>query len=302
MFRNLTIRSKLLALLAVPVAGAVLLGVTGVTAALHDRARAGEERRAAAVAGQAVAAIHELQEERVRAAVFLAGDDQDGQAVLRDRRRRVDGALAAYRAAAAGLGRTGDQALDQAMAVATERLDRLAVVRVELDRRLVTVQRAMAGHDAMVNALLGVTRGLASQLEAPELARTARLLLALTAAKEATGQERVVVAAPPASSPARASTPAAGPATARTPAAGPAKARAPGVAKAADGDLALAVRVAATAAVARQELNGLRAAAGTRLQAVDRALGVPGARTARRLELALLDAVAGPLAAGDLNR
>jgi len=277
MFRNLTIRSKLLALLAVPVAGAVLLGVTGVTAALHDRARAGEERRAAAVAGQAVAAIHELQEERVRAAVFLAGDDQDGQAALRDRRRRVDGALAAYRAAAAGLGRTGDQALDQAMAVATERLDRLAVVRVEVDRRLVTVQRTMAGHDAMVNALLGVTRGLASQLEAPELARTARLLLALTAAKEATGQERVVVAAPPASSPATASTPAAGPATARTPAAGPAKARAPGVTKAADGDLALAVRLAATAAVARQELNGLRAAAGTRLQAVDRALGVPGA-------------------------
>ena len=100
MFGNLTIRSKLLALLAVPVAGAVLLGVTGVTAALHDRARAGEERRAAAVAGQAVAAVHELQEERVRAAVFLAGDDQDGQAALADRRRRVDGALAAYRAAA----------------------------------------------------------------------------------------------------------------------------------------------------------------------------------------------------------
>jgi hypothetical protein len=167
MFRNLTIRSKLLALLAVPVAGAVLLGVTGVTAALHDRARAGEERRAAAVAGQAVAAVHELQEERVRAAVFLAGDDPDGQAALADRRRRVDGALAAYRAAAAGLGPTGDPALDQAMAAATERLDRLAVVRVEVDRRLVTVERAMAGHDAMVNALLGVTRGLASPWRPP---------------------------------------------------------------------------------------------------------------------------------------
>jgi hypothetical protein len=256
-------------LLAVPVAGAVLLGVTGVTAALHDRARAGAEDRAAAVAGRAVAAIHELQEERVRAAVFLAGDDQDGQAALADRRRRVDGALAAYRAAAAGLGPTGDPALDQAMAAASERQDRLAVVRVEVDRRLVTPERAMAGHDAMVNALLGVTRGLVAHLEAPKLALTARLLLALTAAKEATGQERVVVAAPP---------------------------------KAADGELALAVRLAATAAVARQELNGLRAAAGTRLEAVDRALGGPGARGARRLELALLDAAAGPPAAGDLNR
>jgi signal transduction histidine kinase len=61
------------------------------------------------------------------------------------------------------------------------------------------------------------------------------------------------------------------------------------------------VRLAATAAVARQELNGVRAAAGTRLEAIDRALGVPGARTARRLELALLDPAAGAPAVGDLG-
>jgi hypothetical protein len=63
----------------------------------------------------------------------------------------------------------------------------------------------------------------------------------------------------------------------------------------------LRVRLAATAAVARQELNGVRAAAGTRLEAIDRALGVPGARTARGLELALLDPAAGAPAVGDLR-
>ena len=269
MFGNLSIRSKLLALLAVPVMGAVLLGVAGVTDTWGDRARAGQERRAAVVAGQAVAAVHELQEERVRAAAWVAGDGRDGQGELRSRRRRVDGALAAYRAGVAGLGPTGDPALDQAVAVATERLDRLALVRVEVDRRLVTPARAMAGHDVMVDALLGVTRGLAAELEAPAPARAARLLLALSAAKEATGQERVVLAATP--TPARA------------------RAGSPGV------------RLAATAAVARQELNGVRAAAGTRLEAIDRALGVPGARTARRLELALLDPAAGAPAVGDLG-
>ncbi|HEY6709751.1 MAG TPA: nitrate- and nitrite sensing domain-containing protein [Actinomycetota bacterium] len=270
MFGNLSIRSKLLALLAVPVAGSVLLGVAGVTGAWGDRARAGQERRAAVVAGQAVAAVHELQEERVRAAAWVAGDGQDGQGELRSRRRRVDAALAAYRAGVAGLGPTGDPALDQAVAVATERLDRLALVRVEVDRRLVSSARAMAGHDAMVDALLGVARGLAAELEAPAPARAARLLLALSAAKEATSQERVVLAATLA--PARAK-------------GGP-----------------LRVRLAATAAVARQELNGVRAAAGTRLEAVDRALGVPGARTARGLELALLDPAAGAPAVGDLGR
>ena len=63
----------------------------------------------------------------------------------------------------------------------------------------------------------------------------------------------------------------------------------------------LRVRLAATAAVARQELNGVRAAAGTRLEAIDRALGVPGARTARGLELALLDPAAGAPAVGNLR-
>jgi hypothetical protein len=263
MFGNLSIRSKLLALLAVPVAATVVLDVAGVTAAWGDRARATDERRAAAVAGQAVAAVHELQEERVRAAAWVAGQGQDGRGELRDRRRRVDGALAAYRAGAAGLGPTGDPALDQAVAVATERLDRLAVVRVEVDRRLVTPARVLAGHDAMVDALLSVTRGLVARLEAPAPASSARLLLALTAAKEATGQERVVLAAAPAR----------------------------------DGTLRL--HLAATAAVARQELNGVRAGAGSHLEAIDRALGVPGARSARRLELALLDPAGDPAGVGD---
>jgi signal transduction histidine kinase len=286
MFGNLSIRSKLLALLAVPVAVAVLLGLAGVAAAWGDRSRADGERRAAAAAGQAVAAVHELQEERVRAAASVAGEGQEGQPDLRDRRRRVDEALAAYRAAVAGLAPTGDPDLDQAVAVATERLDRLAVVRVEVDRRVVTAERAMASHDAMVDALLGVTRGLATRLEAPAPARSARLLLAVSAAKEATAQERVVLAITPA--PARA----AAPAPARSPEGTPDQA--------ADGRLRL--RLAATAAVARQELNGVRAAAGSRLEEVDRALGAPGVRDVRRLELTLLDATGGPGSAGDRGR
>jgi signal transduction histidine kinase len=49
------------------------------------------------------------------------------------------------------------------------------------------------------------------------------------------------------------------------------------------------VRLAAAAAVARAELNGVRAAAVDRLDGIDRALDAPAARDARRLELALLE-------------
>jgi hypothetical protein len=51
MFGNLSIRPKLVGLLAVPVVGATLLGVAGAVAGGGERARAEEARRMAAVAG-----------------------------------------------------------------------------------------------------------------------------------------------------------------------------------------------------------------------------------------------------------
>ncbi|HEU4400254.1 MAG TPA: nitrate- and nitrite sensing domain-containing protein [Actinomycetota bacterium] len=252
MFGNLSIRPKMVVLLAVPVAATALLGVTGVAGAWGDRARAAEERREAAVAGQALVAVHELQEERVRAVAWAAGEG--GQGELGARRRRVDSALAAYRAGAAGLGPTGEPALDRAVAAAAERLDRLAVVRAEVDQRLVDPERASATHDALVSPLLGVARGLAAHLDTPVPARTARLLLAVTTAKEATGQERTLLAG-----------------------------TRPSVSSA-----STRVRLAAAAAVARHEIEAVRAAAGERLAGIDRALGAAAVRTLRDLELRLL--------------
>ena len=236
MFGNLSIHPKMVVLLAVPVAGTALLGVTGVAGAWGDRTRAAEERREAALAGQALVAVHELQEERVRAVAWAAGEGAQGE--LGARRRRVDSALAAYRAGVAALGPTGDPALDQAVAAAAERLDRLAVVRAEVDQRLVDPERASVTHDALVSPLLGVARGLAAGLDAPVPARTARLLLAGTLPAVSSASTRV--------------------------------------------------RLAAAAAVARHEIDAVRAAAGERLAGIDRALGAAGVRTVRDLELRLL--------------
>jgi hypothetical protein len=236
------------------------------------------------VAGQAVAAAHELQEERVRAVAWLANGGRAARSELAARRRRVDRALAAYRAGAAGLARTGDPALDQALAAATTRLERLPEVRVETDRRQLSPELAGGGHDALVDALLGVARGLAAHLDAPGPSRTARLLLALAAAKEATGQERTLLAAVPVAAVKDAPAP-------QTVARGVRDPNPP----------VLRVGLVARAAVARGELNGMRAAAGEWLAAVDRALGGAGVRQVRELELALLDPVAGPAPVGDLQ-
>jgi signal transduction histidine kinase len=236
MFGNLSIHPKMVVLLAVPVAGTALLAVTGVAGAWGDRTRAAEERREAAAASQALVAVHELQEERIRAVAWAAGEG--GQGELGARRRRVDSALAAYRAGAAALGPTGDPALDQAVAVAAERLDRLAVVRAEVDQRLLDPERASATHDALVSPLLGIARGLAAGLDAPVPAQTARMLLAGTLPAGSSASTRV--------------------------------------------------RLAAAAAVARHEIDAVRAAAGERLAGIDRVLGAAGVRTIRDLELRLL--------------
>jgi signal transduction histidine kinase len=292
MFGNLSIRPKLVALLAVPVAGTALLALAGTAAGWGDRARAGDERQAAVVAGRAVAAVHELQEERARAVAVAAGQGGGG-AALAAGRGRVDRALAAYRAGAARLAPTGDPTLDRALAVAAGRLDRLAVARAVVDRRLVPAERAAAGFDAMVGALLEVAGGLTDRLAAPGPARAADLLLAVAMAKEATNRERTLLAAiPPQPGPA-----ATGPAPTAAPGADPAAA----VRAAPTGaDEVLPARLTAAAAVARHELNGVRRAAGDRRDLIDRALGAPEVRGLRRLELALLQPGAAP-AGGELD-
>jgi hypothetical protein len=198
MFGNLSIRPRMVGLLAVPVAAVALLGATVAAAGWGERAGAADDRRLAALAGQAVAAAHELQEERARAVAWTAGPVRGGQAGLAARRGRADRAVAVYRAGAAALGPTGDPALDRAVAVAGERLDRLALLRAEVDRRLAATAQVAADHDRMVAGLLGVALELAHRLDAPGPARTARLLLAVAAAKEATGRERSLLAATPA--------------------------------------------------------------------------------------------------------
>jgi signal transduction histidine kinase len=312
MFGNLSIRPKLVTLLAVPVAGTALLAAAGAAAELGERAEAQRERRVAAVAELAVAAAHQLQEERARALAWTGGRGRAGERALAARRARVDWSLAAYRTGAAGL-RGGDPALDQAAAAAAGRLGRLAVVRAEVDRRLATGDRVTAELDTMVAALLEVARELTDRLDAPGPARAGRLLLAMARAKEATGRERNLLAAPAPPPPGATAAGARAEDDDRPAATGAGAGpedddRSAATAAGAGDDArrgaageALAVRLGAVAAVARHELNGVRAAAGDRLDGIDRALAAPGVRRLRRLELGLLQPPAGPPALGDLD-
>ena len=253
-----SIRSKLLALLLVPVVGAAVL------AAAAGGGHGDRERRLVALAGLAAAAADELQEERAATAAFLAAGKRSGAAELRVGRERVDRAVAAFRAGVTGLdlGRPRPRELDGALTAATGQLDRLPVWRRDADRRPVPPGRAMAGYTRMVAALLGVERRLAGGLATPELARGMAVSLAVAEAKESTGQERGLLATVP-------------------PDAGL--------------DGATLPRVAASVAVAGHELTRLHASAGDRWAAIEDALAAaPGRQTARRLEQTALNAAPPP--------
>jgi hypothetical protein len=75
MFGNLSIRPKLIGLLAVPVAGATLLGVVGAAAGWDERGRAEEARRMAAVAGVAAERLDRLALVRAEVDRRLATSD-----------------------------------------------------------------------------------------------------------------------------------------------------------------------------------------------------------------------------------
>jgi Nitrate and nitrite sensing/Histidine kinase-, DNA gyrase B-, and HSP90-like ATPase len=309
MFGNLSIRPRLVGLLAAAVvAVTALLVAVGVTGGVGDRARARHDRRLAVVAVRAATAAHELQEERVRAAAWLAAEGRRGERELRDQRRRADRVVAAYRAGVAGLGPAGDPALDHLLAVSGQRLGRLAGVRAETDRRPAVPQPSQAGHDAIVAGLLEVQHALVERVAVPGPVGWARLQLALAEAKEATARERTVLADPSAGG-------VVGPGAARGPgqvsgqgatggpgqvsgqgaAGGPASASdQDGTGRASLPDPGLA-RLLAAAAVARRELGGVRAAAGDRLRGIDAALATPAVGRARQLELDLLEpAAVGP--------
>ena len=114
MFRNLSIRPKMVVLLAVPVAGTALLGVTGVAGAWGDRplqppqrpGPVGGQRRVHPPAPRPQLALAALAgRPGVRPDPFLLqlvdGHQRlAGQGELGARRRRVDAAAAAYRAGA----------------------------------------------------------------------------------------------------------------------------------------------------------------------------------------------------------
>jgi hypothetical protein len=196
MLRELQIRSKLIAIFALPVLGMLLLASVRIVATVNDGLTADHEKQANAFVMAGSALAHELEAERDLAVVVVApGGQPAARAALVAQRRRVDQALTAWRAARAAWGATrSDPRVRGALAAADARLGRLSADRQALDAGTTRPPQALREYTDAVERLLDTADAAVTVSTHRDLQQGLSTVAALSRAKELTSLERGLVA------------------------------------------------------------------------------------------------------------
>ncbi|WP_281900108.1 sensor histidine kinase [Phytohabitans aurantiacus] len=192
---NWSIRAKIIALVAVPLAALVALWIFTTTLtvgpALHlldTRALRDQLSRP----GDAL--VSELQRERRLSVVYLAGRAQELPA-LDEQRSRTDAAVTDFRERARGedVRDAADEAVRARVEQVTTALELLPAGRGFVDRREMDKAGALGLYTGMIDEALRLFDALAN-LDDDALDREARATVALTRAREVLGQEDALLA------------------------------------------------------------------------------------------------------------
>jgi MFS family permease len=191
--RRRSVRTRLVALIAVPTVVAVALGVVGVAGAVRSAAAYGRVAALADLAGGVTATAVALDEEQATSAAFVAGGRAPGlRGAVSDAQRRADLATADLRRRADAV--TSDSAtaastrtrLDQALF----RVDSLPAVRAAVLSSQVPAGVVVTRYTAVGDDLLAVDDEVAQSGSDPELAATVRALGALSRERAQLATER----------------------------------------------------------------------------------------------------------------
>jgi methyl-accepting chemotaxis protein len=186
---NLSLRPKIALILLLPVAALLLLAGLRIGSSVSTSRQAAQVRGLTEFALRGTALAHELQRERgLSLGGLLANEPSPG---LRDQRAASDHALAAYRDSAARLdtGALAPVAAGQ-LAAAGNRLQGLAGLRADVNRRSVTPAAALDFYNTTIANLLNTNRGLAAQIADPQLAQRVGAFVAVSRIKELAALER----------------------------------------------------------------------------------------------------------------
>ncbi len=187
MKRRLSLRVKLLAIVAIPLAALLVISTTTALDRLRAAASANDLAERTTDVVTALSLVRELQSERGLTNGLLAGGDEAARQRVADQRRKADTALATYRDAVARLSGT----TLASFADTDTRLAGLADIRRRVDAKAITAPESLDWYTGTITSLIDA--GTASLLGlgiTGDATRSVVAFDALARASEATALER----------------------------------------------------------------------------------------------------------------
>src|SRR5829696_4490632 len=193
MIRNMQIRSKLIAVLVIPLVALTVLAAVGIGSNVARGVQADRVNDQTAFAVSLSTLMHELQKERDLSAGWVGSGRDAGYNGVITQHVAVNEALRTFRNDAENLGDEGS-AFRQRVDTALKRFERFSEDRERVeDNPDFTVTRTLDFYDALIANLFAIKLELASQTDDRRLIRNTATLLAIGRYKEAASQERGLI-------------------------------------------------------------------------------------------------------------
>jgi hypothetical protein len=190
MIRNMQIRSKLIAVLVIPLVALTVLAALGIGANVSRGVQADRVNDQTAFAISLSTLVHELQRERDLSAGWVGSGRDAGYGGVVAQRVAVNQALATFRRDVESLGDEGS-AFRQRVDTAVAALNQLDEQRGQIENNPgTTVQRTLDYYSGVIGNLLAVNLEIASQTDDRDLIRNVGTFVSLARLKEATSLER----------------------------------------------------------------------------------------------------------------
>ena len=195
--RNWRISTRLVSLVALPVAAATTLGVLRIENSLDDVERLENMQLLTKMTEHATELAAALQEERDRSAgpLVSTGNAKDDAVVAP--REEVDRAKAKFNEATAAI-KPDDPAMAGVHATVVDiqrRLNRLNTIRERAYEEPAYVSQTVNSYNQLIESLLSLSLDMAQATSSSEMIRSTRALAAFSAAKEYASIQRAVIAA-----------------------------------------------------------------------------------------------------------
>jgi len=192
---GVSIRTKTLGVLVVPMAVLLLASGVFITGSVSDAGRAHQVEALTKVSTRIGSFVGAVQTERADAVRFLADPAKAGPGTLRPHRQAVTGQIPALRASLEQPTTSKLSAdLAQAYRAAADGHDRLAALRAAVDEGSVTVAQAAERYADIIAGDLALPELLADAVTDTQLAKALRAYATVARVQEAAAQERDAIA------------------------------------------------------------------------------------------------------------